>query len=131
MGKKYEIPVHIARGLEYFLRGCSIWLCLKKLQCLDRDFCPKISDFGLEMLQERRKLGFSNRKNIYVRASHSSEIYFPDSIYEHLESGEVSALHGVITDEEEGTVRKIVMAAEFIFFLEKKRQLNCLALDME
>lgn len=48
------------------------------------------------------------RKGINV-VSHASEMYFQDWIYKHLEPGEVSRLHGVLTVEEEDTIRKMIL----------------------
>jgi serine/threonine protein kinase len=50
----YEIAVGIARGLEYFHRGCNTRIVHFDIKphniLLDEDFCPKISDFGLAKL---------------------------------------------------------------------------------
>ncbi|XP_008245071.1 PREDICTED: LEAF RUST 10 DISEASE-RESISTANCE LOCUS RECEPTOR-LIKE PROTEIN KINASE-like 2.5 [Prunus mume] len=49
-----EIAVGIARGLEYLHRGCNtriLHLDIKPQNILlDKDFCPKIADFGLAKL---------------------------------------------------------------------------------
>ncbi|XP_062002309.1 LEAF RUST 10 DISEASE-RESISTANCE LOCUS RECEPTOR-LIKE PROTEIN KINASE-like 2.5 [Rosa rugosa] len=47
----YNIAVGIARGLEYLHRGCNTRILHFDIKpqniLLDKDFCPKISDFGL------------------------------------------------------------------------------------
>ncbi|ONI17211.1 hypothetical protein PRUPE_3G145600 [Prunus persica] len=49
-----EIAVGIARGLEYLHRGCNTRILHFDIKprniLLDKDFCPKISDFGLAKL---------------------------------------------------------------------------------
>ncbi|KAK0574444.1 hypothetical protein LWI29_023852 [Acer saccharum] len=49
--KLYQIAVGIARGLEYLHRGCSTRILHFDIKphniLLDKDFSPKISDFGL------------------------------------------------------------------------------------
>ncbi|KAK4399964.1 LEAF RUST 10 DISEASE-RESISTANCE LOCUS RECEPTOR-LIKE PROTEIN KINASE-like 2.1 [Sesamum angolense] len=53
-GKLYEIAVGIARGLEYLHRGCNTRILHLDIKphniLLDKDFQPKISDFGLAKL---------------------------------------------------------------------------------
>nr|XP_024931280.2 PR5-like receptor kinase [Ziziphus jujuba var. spinosa] len=50
----YEIALGIARGLEYLHRGCNTRILHFDIKpqniLLDKDFCPKISDFGLAKL---------------------------------------------------------------------------------
>ncbi|XP_040365034.1 LEAF RUST 10 DISEASE-RESISTANCE LOCUS RECEPTOR-LIKE PROTEIN KINASE-like 2.1 isoform X2 [Rosa chinensis] len=50
----FEIAVGIARGLEYLHRGCNTRILHFDIKpqniLLDKDFCPKISDFGLAKL---------------------------------------------------------------------------------
>nr|CAD1823421.1 unnamed protein product [Ananas comosus var. bracteatus] len=52
--KLFEIVVGVARGLEYLHRGCNTRIVHFDIKphniLLDRDFCPKISDFGLAKL---------------------------------------------------------------------------------
>ncbi|CAL4901937.1 unnamed protein product [Urochloa decumbens] len=47
----FDITVGVARGLEYLHRGCNTRIVHFDIKphniLLDRDFCPKISDFGL------------------------------------------------------------------------------------
>ncbi|XP_040371442.1 LEAF RUST 10 DISEASE-RESISTANCE LOCUS RECEPTOR-LIKE PROTEIN KINASE-like 2.4 isoform X2 [Rosa chinensis] len=49
-----EIAVGIARGLEYLHRGCNTRILHFDIKpqniLLDKDFCPKVSDFGLAKL---------------------------------------------------------------------------------
>ncbi|KAL5573179.1 hypothetical protein UlMin_022776 [Ulmus minor] len=50
----YQIAVGIARGLEYLHRGCNTRILHFDIKphniLLDKNFCPKISDFGLSKL---------------------------------------------------------------------------------
>nr|XP_048327191.1 PR5-like receptor kinase [Ziziphus jujuba var. spinosa] len=50
----YEIALGIARGLEYLHRGCNTRILHFDIKpqniLLDKNFCPKISDFGLAKL---------------------------------------------------------------------------------
>ncbi|GKV23574.1 hypothetical protein SLEP1_g33284 [Rubroshorea leprosula] len=53
----YHIFVGIARGLEYLHRGCNTRILHLDIKphniLLDKEFCPKISDFGLSKLCTR------------------------------------------------------------------------------
>ncbi|XP_022717316.1 LEAF RUST 10 DISEASE-RESISTANCE LOCUS RECEPTOR-LIKE PROTEIN KINASE-like 2.1 [Durio zibethinus] len=55
----FEIAIGIARGLEYLHRGCSTRILHLDIKphniLLDESFCPKISDFGLAKLCERKE----------------------------------------------------------------------------
>ncbi|KAL3525479.1 hypothetical protein ACH5RR_013851 [Cinchona calisaya] len=55
----YKISVGIARGLEYLHGGCNTRIVHFDIKphniLLDKDFCPKISDFGLAKLCESRE----------------------------------------------------------------------------
>ncbi|KAH0698262.1 hypothetical protein KY290_015200 [Solanum tuberosum] len=55
----YSIAVGTARGLEYLHRGCNTRIVHFDIKphniLLDEDFCPKISDFGLSRLCERKE----------------------------------------------------------------------------
>ncbi|XP_044505186.1 PR5-like receptor kinase [Mangifera indica] len=51
------------------------------------------------------------RKNIGVRISQTSEIYFPDSIYNLLELGNDFGLPGVVTEEEKQTAKKMILVS--------------------
>ena len=54
----FQIAVGVARGLEYLHRGCSIRILHFDIKpqniLLDEDLCPKISDFGLARLCQRK-----------------------------------------------------------------------------
>ncbi|KAK2415306.1 LEAF RUST 10 DISEASE-RESISTANCE LOCUS RECEPTOR-LIKE PROTEIN KINASE 2.4 [Trifolium repens] len=54
----FQIAIGIARGLEYLHHGCSsriLHLDIKPQNILlDEDFCPKISDFGLAKICQRK-----------------------------------------------------------------------------
>ncbi|KAL5809928.1 hypothetical protein ACOSQ4_026496 [Xanthoceras sorbifolium] len=51
------------------------------------------------------------RKNIDVRVSHTSEIYFPNWIYKQLEPGKDFEFHGVVTEEEKELTKKMVLVS--------------------
>ncbi|PSS35039.1 Leaf rust 10 disease-resistance locus receptor-like protein kinase [Actinidia chinensis var. chinensis] len=55
----YQIAVGTARGLEYLHRGCNTRIVHFDIKpqniLLDEDFCPKISDFGLAKLCQRKQ----------------------------------------------------------------------------
>jgi serine/threonine protein kinase len=54
----FQIAIGIARGLEYLHQGCSsriLHLDIKPQNILlDEDFCPKISDFGLAKICQKK-----------------------------------------------------------------------------
>nr|XP_023886591.1 LEAF RUST 10 DISEASE-RESISTANCE LOCUS RECEPTOR-LIKE PROTEIN KINASE-like 2.4 [Quercus suber] len=149
-----EIVVGIARGLEYLHRGCNTRILHFDIKphniLLDDNLCPKISDFGLAKLCERkdsvvttmnargtagyiapevhcRNIGrvshksdvysygmmvleiVAGRKNIDAEVSHTSEIYFPHYVYEHLEGGKDLRLDGITNEEEEEIARKMIL----------------------
>ncbi|KAK2458714.1 LEAF RUST 10 DISEASE-RESISTANCE LOCUS RECEPTOR-LIKE PROTEIN KINASE 2.5 [Trifolium repens] len=55
----YDISVGIARGLGYLHRGCNTRILHFDIKphniLLDDDFCPKISDFGLAKICQKKK----------------------------------------------------------------------------
>ncbi|XP_017604785.2 LEAF RUST 10 DISEASE-RESISTANCE LOCUS RECEPTOR-LIKE PROTEIN KINASE-like 2.1 [Gossypium arboreum] len=55
----YDIALGIARGLEYLHQGCKTRILHFDIKphniLLDENFCPKISDFGLSKLCERKE----------------------------------------------------------------------------
>ncbi|XP_030461222.2 LEAF RUST 10 DISEASE-RESISTANCE LOCUS RECEPTOR-LIKE PROTEIN KINASE-like 2.4 [Syzygium oleosum] len=89
----YHIAIGIARGLEYLHRGCNTRILHFDIKphniLLDRDFNPKISDFGLAKLchgQEsavstlgmRGTVGFIAPEVVFRnlgRVSHKSDVY--------------------------------------------------------
>ncbi|KAH9739298.1 LEAF RUST 10 DISEASE-RESISTANCE LOCUS RECEPTOR-LIKE PROTEIN KINASE-like 2.1 [Citrus sinensis] len=151
-----QIAVGIARGLEYLHRGCNIRIVHFDIKphniLLGEDFCPKISDFGLAKLSEKKESFISmlgargtigyiapevfcrnfggvshksdvysygmmilemvvGRKNAEVKVSLSSEIYFPNSIYKHIEPGNEFQLAGVVTEEEKEMAKKMILVS--------------------
>ncbi|XP_052877470.1 PR5-like receptor kinase [Gossypium arboreum] len=60
----YNIAIGIARGLEYLHQGCNTRILHFDIKphniLLDENFCPKISDFGLSKLCERKESIISN-----------------------------------------------------------------------
>ncbi|KAF3431908.1 hypothetical protein FNV43_RR26644 [Rhamnella rubrinervis] len=92
-GTLYQISLGIARGLEYLHRGCSTRILHFDIKphniLLDRDFTPKISDFGLakvctreesivSMLDARGTVGYI-APEVFCRSfggvSHKSDVY--------------------------------------------------------
>ncbi|MED6138582.1 hypothetical protein PIB30_075574 [Stylosanthes scabra] len=89
----YQIAIGIARGLDYLHRGCGtriLHLDIKPQNILlDEDFCPKISDFGLakicqkkesivSMLGTRGTIGYIAPEvfsRMYGGVSHKSDVY--------------------------------------------------------
>ncbi|XVF20756.1 hypothetical protein REPUB_Repub12eG0030600 [Reevesia pubescens] len=59
----YDIALGIARGLEYLHQGCNTRILHFDIKphniLLDENFCPKISDFGLSKLCERKESSIS------------------------------------------------------------------------
>ncbi|KAG8478076.1 hypothetical protein CXB51_027897 [Gossypium anomalum] len=55
----YDIALGIAKGLEYLHQGCNTRILHFDIKphniLLDKNFCPKISDFGLSKLCERKE----------------------------------------------------------------------------
>ncbi|KAM5571201.1 hypothetical protein ABKV19_011690 [Rosa sericea] len=49
------------------------------------------------------------RKNVEARVSHTSEIYFPDWVYEQLEQGSNFGLLNAVTEEEKEVARKMIL----------------------
>ncbi|XP_059670601.1 LEAF RUST 10 DISEASE-RESISTANCE LOCUS RECEPTOR-LIKE PROTEIN KINASE-like 2.1 isoform X2 [Cornus florida] len=150
----YQIAIGVARGLEYLHRGCNTRIVHFDIKpqniLLDDDFCPKIADFGLAKLGQRKKsimstvgargtIGYiapevcfrnfggvshksdvysygmmvlemiGRRKDVEVERVHSTEVYFPDCIYEQLEHNE--DFNGFTTEEEKGTAKKMTIVS--------------------
>ncbi|XP_076955400.1 LEAF RUST 10 DISEASE-RESISTANCE LOCUS RECEPTOR-LIKE PROTEIN KINASE-like 2.5 [Bidens hawaiensis] len=91
--KLYDITVGIARGLEYLHRGCNTRILHFDIKphniLLDKDLCPKISDFGLAKLctEKRSVVSMSGMRGtpgyiapeVFSRnfgvVSHKSDVY--------------------------------------------------------
>ncbi|KAJ9549004.1 hypothetical protein OSB04_021547 [Centaurea solstitialis] len=91
--KLFQIAIGIARGLEYLHSGCSTRILHFDIKphniLLDKDFCPKISDFGLAKLfpAERSMISMSRMRGTpgyiapellsinFGHASHKSDVY--------------------------------------------------------
>ncbi|XP_031248137.1 PR5-like receptor kinase [Pistacia vera] len=89
----YRIAIGIARGLEYLHRGCSTRILHFDIKphniLLDKDFCPKISDFGLakiclkkesiiSMTGARGTIGYIAPEVVsrnFGEVSHKSDVY--------------------------------------------------------
>ncbi|CAA3031468.1 LEAF RUST 10 DISEASE-RESISTANCE LOCUS RECEPTOR-LIKE PROTEIN KINASE-like [Olea europaea subsp. europaea] len=143
--KLFQIVVGIAHGIEYLHKGCNTRILHFDIKphniLLDKDFIPKISDFGLaklcpnrssivSMLGTRGTIGYiapeivyrnvgdisyksdvysygmmvlemvGETKNTDVRVDRSSEKYFPDWIYEHLEQNFEFDFNRVVNEDE-------------------------------
>lgn len=91
--KMFQIAIGIARGLEYLHRGCNTRIVHFDIKpqniLLDEDWCPKISDFGLAKLCNRKQSIMSMKDvrgtagymapELFSRnfggASHKSDVY--------------------------------------------------------
>ncbi|XP_017247605.1 LEAF RUST 10 DISEASE-RESISTANCE LOCUS RECEPTOR-LIKE PROTEIN KINASE-like 2.4 [Daucus carota subsp. sativus] len=92
--KLYSIAIGIARGLEYLHRGCSTRILHFDIKphniLLDKNFSPKISDFGLaklyntdesiisSLLQARGTIGYiapEVTSRNFGKVSHKSDVY--------------------------------------------------------
>ncbi|KAK9048150.1 hypothetical protein SSX86_032887 [Deinandra increscens subsp. villosa] len=91
--KLHQIAVGIARGLEYLHRGCSTRILHLDIKphniLLDKDFCPKISDFGLAKLfrEKESKISMSHMRGTpgyiapelfsrnFGEVSHKADVY--------------------------------------------------------
>ncbi|KAF5934508.1 hypothetical protein HYC85_030679 [Camellia sinensis] len=89
----HKIAVGVARGLEYLHRGCTTRIFHFDIKphniLLDKDFCPKISDFGLaklcpkkesivSMLHARGTIGYIAPEVFsrhFGRVSHKADVY--------------------------------------------------------
>ncbi|KAJ9562053.1 hypothetical protein OSB04_007213 [Centaurea solstitialis] len=111
----------IARGLEYLHRGCNTRIVHFDIKphniLLDRDFVPKISDFGLAKLCKWKESIVSvmgargaREKNNSCPTS-ASEAYFPESIYKKVEAGDNLGVYGVANEDEAELARKMVMVS--------------------
>ena len=150
----HQIAQGIAKGLEYLHRGCNTRILHFDIKpnniLLDKNFCPKISDFGLaklcskthsivSLLDARGTVGYiapevwnrhfggvSHKSDVYsygmmilemvggkhntnAEVTHSSELYFPDWIYKHIEQGNSVSWQGAMTTEENEIVRKMII----------------------
>ncbi|KAK4430240.1 LEAF RUST 10 DISEASE-RESISTANCE LOCUS RECEPTOR-LIKE PROTEIN KINASE-like 2.1 [Sesamum alatum] len=152
--KKFEIAVGIARGLDYLHQGCNTRILHFDIKphnvLLDKDFNPKISDFGLaklcpnrssivSMFVARGTIGYiapevfcrnfgevSHKSDVYSygmmvlemvvgrqnpdrQADCSSETYFPDWIYKHLEVDTRMDLDNIENEDKSHSARKMMI----------------------
>ncbi|KAF8091613.1 hypothetical protein N665_0441s0020 [Sinapis alba] len=89
----FRIALGVARGLEYLHHGCRTRIVHFDIKphnvLLDNDLCPKVSDFGLAKLCERKEsmlslldtrgtIGYIAPEvfsKVYGRVSHKSDVY--------------------------------------------------------
>ncbi|KAL2235025.1 UNVERIFIED_CONTAM: Rust resistance kinase Lr10 [Sesamum indicum] len=165
--KLFEIAVGIARGLDYLHQGCNTRILHFDVKphniLLDKDFNPKISDFGLaklcpnrssivSMFAARGTIGYIapevfcrnfgrvshksdvysygmmvlemvvGRQNLDHRADCSSEMYFPDWIYKHLEVNTKMDLDNIENEDESHFVTKMVIVGLWCIQTEPKNR---------
>ncbi|KAL2941311.1 LEAF RUST 10 DISEASE-RESISTANCE LOCUS RECEPTOR-LIKE PROTEIN KINASE-like 2.1 [Bienertia sinuspersici] len=134
-----DIALGIARGLDYLHRGCTTRILHFDIKphniLLDKEFHPKITDFGLarlcsaknsiiSMSDARGTIGYiapesdvysygmmlldlvCGRKHSASNAQISSEMYFPDWTYSQLEV----EIQGIINEEKKELERKMILA---------------------
>ncbi|KAK3404090.1 hypothetical protein EUGRSUZ_K00432, partial [Eucalyptus grandis] len=144
--KIYEVALGVARGIEYLHRGCDRQILHFDIKphniLLNKNFTPKVSDFGLaklypidhsivSMTAARGTLGYmapelfyknlggvsykadvysfgmllmemaGRRKNLNANAEHSSQIYFPLWVYDHVNEGESVEMDEIAGEERE------------------------------
>ncbi|MBA0686535.1 hypothetical protein Goari_014134, partial [Gossypium aridum] len=120
----YDIALGIARGLEYLHQGCNTRILHFDIKphnvLLDENFCPKISDFGLSKLCERKKSVVSMTgargtagyiaPEVFFRnlggVSHKSDVYSYGMM--HLDQSMNLNLNEEIEGEEEEITRKLI-----------------------
>ncbi|XP_019154610.1 PREDICTED: LEAF RUST 10 DISEASE-RESISTANCE LOCUS RECEPTOR-LIKE PROTEIN KINASE-like 2.7 [Ipomoea nil] len=152
----YQIAIGIGRGLEYLHKGCKTRIMHFDIKpnniLLDKDFTPKISDFGLAKLCKkegsivslsecgvRGTIGYiapevifgsignvSHKSDVYsygmtvidmvgvrenVHVGQTSDLYFPNWIYEHLEQGLDFSLEGITDEEDKEMAMKMILVS--------------------
>ncbi|CAL9224443.1 unnamed protein product [Arabidopsis halleri] len=131
----YRIALGVARGLEYLHHGCKTRIVHFDIKpqniLLDENLCPKVSDFGLAKLCEKKRkhivlarrkrnnsyemlvlemIGAKNKETEETAASNSSSSYFPDWIYKNLENRDHTWKFGdEITREEKEIAKKMTL----------------------
>ncbi|XVF71583.1 hypothetical protein PTKIN_Ptkin12aG0049900 [Pterospermum kingtungense] len=123
----YDIALGIARGLEYLHQGCSTMILHFDIKpqniLLDENFCPKISDFGLSKLCERKESIISMTgargtmgyiaPEVFCRnfggVSHKSDVYSYGMMV--IEMVMSLSLDGVTAEEEEEIARKLIVVS--------------------
>ncbi|KAJ4953321.1 hypothetical protein NE237_030153 [Protea cynaroides] len=153
--KLRDIAIGIARGIEYLHQGCEQRILHFDIKphniLLDKNFNPKISDFGLaklcakgqsnvSMTVARGTMGYiapevfsrnfgnvsyksdvysfgmllfemvGGRKNIDASVEQSSQVYFPEWIYNRLHQGEELGLR-VVAEEDAKIARLLTIVA--------------------
>jgi len=153
--KIYNISIGVARAIAYLHHGCEMQILHFDIKphniLLDKNFIPKVSDFGLAKLYPvdnsiitmtvaRGTIGYmapelfynniggishkadvysfgmllmemaSKRKNLNVHADHSSQLYFPTWIYDHIRKEKYVDIEDV-TEEERKIAKKMIIIA--------------------
>ncbi|GAA0174909.1 hypothetical protein LIER_28196 [Lithospermum erythrorhizon] len=150
----YNIALGTAKGLDYLHRDCNPQILHFDIKpqniLLDKEYCPKISDFGLARLAERQLTvlpiqnaggtagyiapevfmhaygGVSDKSDVYsygmmilgtvgatrnnaIVVDRSTQKYFPNWIYDHLEFGKEIETRVVKDEEEQQLARKLII----------------------
>ncbi|KAK4576539.1 hypothetical protein RGQ29_027191 [Quercus rubra] len=125
-----QIAIGIAQGLEYLHRGCSTRILHFDIKphniLLDEDFCPKISDFGLAKLCQRKEsivsmtgvrgtAGYMTPE-VFSRnfggVSHKSDVYsYGMLINKKLELNENVSICEEMSEQEEETTKKMMIVS--------------------
>ncbi|KAF8035369.1 hypothetical protein BT93_C1407 [Corymbia citriodora subsp. variegata] len=153
--KIYEIALGVARGIEYLHQGSDMQILHFDIKphniLLDKNFTPKVSDFGLAKLYPtdhsivsltaaRGTLGYmapelfykniggvsykadvysfgmllmemaGRRRNLEEHAEHSSQIYFPQWVYDQVNERTCVIMEGVVEEERE-VIKKMIIVA--------------------
>ncbi|KAL6351030.1 hypothetical protein AAG906_031616 [Vitis piasezkii] len=134
----YNIAIGIARGLEYLHRGYSIISMLGTRgtpgyiapEVFSRAFGgvshkSDVYSYGMMVLDM-----VGGRKDVDGGSSHTSEIYFPDSIYKCTEEDEDLGLPEIMNGERECTRKMIIVSLWCIQTRPSDRPPMCQVLDM-
>uniref|UniRef100_M4FBK1 non-specific serine/threonine protein kinase n=1 Tax=Brassica campestris TaxID=3711 RepID=M4FBK1_BRACM len=132
--KLYEIALGVARGLEYLHHGCRTRIVHFDIKpqnvLLDDNLCPKISDFGLAKLCERKEsilslldmrgtIGYIAPEvfsRVYGRVSHKSDVYsYGMLVLEMMAQGPKHQLKTLRGDSKEDDIGGFVVYSIFPF----------------
>ncbi|KAK2983689.1 hypothetical protein RJ640_023223 [Escallonia rubra] len=107
--KLQDIALGIAKGIEYFHRGCNHRILHFDIKphniLLDHNFNPKVADFGLTKFFGMMLLEMvGGRKNSDVTVQNTSQAYFPEWVYNRLCEGEEIGIR--VEEEKHGRIAK-------------------------